>query len=115
MITNYSRLSKKFRFVALTNLFFQTLVLPAILRQDSFENPLDINEMGDTIKNTNLPRQGLSDALRSSFGGGGENLQDIPLTVFPSYFDNVFSVQRKANYFKEDYGKKNNVNVSALT
>ena len=95
MITNYSKLSNKFRFFALTNLFFQTLILPAILRQDSFENPLDINEMGDTIKNTNLLRQGFSDALRSSFGGGGENLQDIPLTIFPSYFNNVFDVKRK--------------------
>ena len=95
MITNYSRLSNKFRFFTLTNLFFQSIILPAILRQDAFENPLDINEIGDTIKDTNLLRKGFSDALRSSFGGGGENCQDIPMTIFPSYIENVFAVKKK--------------------
>ena len=89
------------------NLALQCLVLAGSARYDSSSTPLDVNNIHDVMNNGgNISRKALEDAFRSSFGGGGENIYDIPLTIFPWLFGMFFEVQRKDKESSSKFNSK---------
>jgi hypothetical protein len=113
--SNFAKLAshkkyRKFLIFELVNLAFQSCMIAAAIRQDNYENSLNINGAEDILNSpSNIFRKSLLDAFRSSFGGGGENTYDIPIQIFLSAFETIFIPKRNTDYFTELEAKEKNL------
>lgn len=101
--SNFHKLPSSFKKFLIFNGALGCLILPAMIRSDCSENPLEIENLDDLINQLgNVLRQSGLDAARSGFGAGGENAYDIPLQILGGFLEFFVGFRRKGEYFPDN-------------